>query len=78
MESLFNLKNQNVYVKLQHRIFGTQTAQIKNFQPIITSDEIGFKINTQFISFNLNDVTINTAHNGVCISDKDLSVNITK
>ena len=78
MESLSNLKNQNVYVKLQHKIFGAQAMQIKNFQPIITLDEIGFKINTQFISFNLNDVIINEINNGVCISDKYLSAFITK
>ena len=77
MMRLNNFKNQNVNVKLQHKLFGSQTAQIKNFQPVFADNEIGFKVNNQFISFKLNEVTISEIENGIYITDKDLSIFIT-
>lgn len=77
MTRLNDFKNKNVYVKLQHKLFGSQTTQIKNFQPIFTDDEVGFKTNTQFISLRSNETTVSEINNGICIADKDLSIFIT-
>ena len=77
MMRLNNFRNKNVYVKLQHKLFGSQTTLIKNFQPIFTDDEVGFKTNTQFISLRSDKVTVSEINNGICIADKDLSIFIT-
>jgi hypothetical protein len=77
MTRLNDFKNKNVYVKLQHKLFGSQTARIKNFQPIFTDNEVGFKTNTQFISLKLNEITVSEINNGICIADKDLSIFLT-
>lgn len=78
MRKLNSFIGKNVHIKLQHKLFGTQTARVKNFQPIFTESEFGFRTNSQFISFQIDEMIYKEIENGVQINDQSLYLFITE